>query len=65
MLREQHCWEERGVTRDTWRTHLHERDEQEEGVGRPPDLLVQEAGQKGKYAIFGGTAAKHTETKDH
>lgn len=45
-------------------THLHERDEQEEGVGRPPDLLIQEPGQKGEYAIFGGTAAKDTKTND-
>lgn len=45
-------------------TNLHECDEQEEGVGRPSDLLIQEPGQKGKYAIFGGTAAK-TEKEDH
>lgn len=44
-------------------TDLHEGDEQEEGVGRTPDLLVQEPGQEGKYSIFGRTAAEHREIK--
>lgn len=35
--------------------YLHECDEEEEGVGSPPDLLVQEAGQKGEHPILGGT----------
>lgn len=42
--------------------YLHERDEQEEGVGGPSDLFVQEAGQKGEDPVFGSTV-KRTETK--
>lgn len=36
--------------------YLHECDEQEEGVGSPPDLLIQEARQKGEDPILGGAA---------
>lgn len=38
--------------------HLHECDEQEEGIGRPPDLLIEKPGQKGEDSILGGTAKK-------
>lgn len=36
--------------------HLHEGDEQEEGVGSPPDLLVQEPGQEREHPILGCAA---------
>lgn len=42
--------------------YLHECDEQEEGVGGPSDLFVQEAGQKGEHPIFGSTVERR-ETK--
>lgn len=35
--------------------YLHECDEQEEGVGSPSDLFIQETGQKGEHPIFGST----------
>lgn len=35
--------------------YLHECDEQEEGVGSPSDLFIQEAGQEGEHSIFGST----------
>lgn len=38
--------------------YLHECDEKEEGVGSPPDLLIQETGQKGEHPILGGTTAE-------
>lgn len=33
--------------------YLHQCDEEEEGVGRPPDLLVQESRQEREDPIFG------------
>lgn len=42
--------------------YLHESDEQEEGVGGPSDLFIQEAGQKGEHSILGSTV-KRKETK--
>lgn len=42
--------------------YLHESDEQEEGVGGPSDLFIQEAGQKGEHAIL-GSAVKRKENK--
>lgn len=36
--------------------YLHECNEQEEGIGRPPDLLIEKPGQKGENSILGGTA---------
>lgn len=38
--------------------YLHEGNKKEEGVGSPPDLLVQETGQKGEHPILGGTTAE-------
>lgn len=38
--------------------YLHECNEQEEGVGSPPDLLIQEPGQKGEDSILGGAAER-------
>ena len=44
--------------------YLHECDEQEEGVGSPPDLLIQESGQKGEDTILCGTTEEeHKERK--
>jgi len=42
-----------GVARGVY---LHECDEQEEGVGSPPDLLIQEPRQEGENPILGRTA---------
>lgn len=44
--------------------YLHESDEQEEGVGRPPDLLIQETGQKGEHPVLGGTTAEDKKRED-
>lgn len=44
--------------------YLHERDEQEEGVGSPSDLLVEEPGQKGEDPILGGAAEEDEERGD-
>lgn len=44
--------------------YLHECDEQEEGVGGPPDLLVQEPGQEGEHPILGGTVGEDEERGD-
>lgn len=44
--------------------YLHECDEQEEGVGRPPDLLIEEPGQEGENPIFGGTAGEDKKKGD-
>lgn len=44
--------------------YLHECDEQEEGVGCPPDLLIQETGQKGEHPVLGGTAAEDKKRED-
>lgn len=41
--------------------YLHECDEQEEGVGSPPDLLIEEPGQKGENPILGGTVEENKE----
>lgn len=38
--------------------YLHEGDEQEEGVGGPTNLLVQEPRQEREHPILGGTAEK-------
>lgn len=38
--------------------YLHECDEQEEGVGSPSDLFIQEAGQEGEHSIFGSTTKR-------
>lgn len=43
--------------------YLHECDEQEEGVGSAPDLLIQEPGQKGEHPILGGTAEEDEKKK--
>lgn len=40
------------------RIHLHECNEQEKGIGRPPDLLIEEPRQKGENSILGGAAKK-------
>lgn len=45
-------WSERHFVH--W-VYLHECNKEEEGVGSPPDLLVQEPGQKGEHPILGGT----------
>ena len=37
-------------------SYLQESDEQEEGVGRPPELGVEEAGQEGQEVVFGRAA---------
>lgn len=41
--------------------YLHECDKQEEGVGSPPDLLIQKPGQKGEHPILGCTAGEDKE----
>lgn len=50
-----------GISGDHWCScvrgvYLHESDEQEEGVGSAPDLLIEEPGQEGEDSILGGTA---------
>ncbi len=44
--------------------YLHECDEQEEGVGSSPDLLIQEPGQKREDPILGGAAEGDKERGD-
>lgn len=44
--------------------HLHECDEQEEGVGGPSDLLVQKPGQKGENPVLGGAAEEESDKKE-
>lgn len=41
--------------------YLHECNKQEEGVGSPPDLLIQKPGEKGEHPILGGTAGEDNE----
>ena len=36
--------------------YLQESDEEEEGVGRPPELGVEEAGEEGEEVVFGRAA---------
>lgn len=44
--------------------HLHECDEQEEGIGSPSDLLIEEPGQKSENPILGCTAEEVQERGD-
>lgn len=48
-----------------WGVYLHECDEQEESIGCPSNLLIEEPGQESENPILGGTAEKniHTDTK--
>lgn len=59
-LQQNVLWTAPNVWKNIWNLfiYLHESDEQEEGIGGPSDLFIQEAGQKGEHPILGSTIKK-------
>lgn len=45
--------------------YLHQGDEEEEGVGGPADLLVQETRQEGEHPVLSGTEEEKEEEEGY